>query len=81
MDNKHCKSTDPMYIKIRAYGDTATWESSQHDADLSDMLSRFKGLLITIGFNELTVNQCIIDMADEIKEEKALENEQEEEVF
>lgn len=81
MDNKHCKSTDPMYIKINAYGNTVTWESSHNGVTISDMFDTFKGLLITIGFNECIVNQCIIDMADEIREEKALENEQEEEVF
>lgn len=81
MNDKVNRPEDLTYIKIHNFDDTVTWESSDHEITISGMLDKFIGLLTAIGFNALDVNQCIIDMADEIREKKALENEWEEEVF
>lgn len=67
MDNRVYRPEDPMYIKIHSYENTVTWESPHHDTNLTEIFDNFKGLLITIGFMPESIDNHIMEMADEIK--------------
>jgi len=70
MDNRFYRPEDPMYIKIHNYEDTVTWESPHHDAKISDIFDKFKGLLVSIGYASEAIDRCIVEMSEEINSHK-----------
>lgn len=67
MDNRVYRPEDPMYIKIHNFDDTVTWESPHHDANLETLFDRFRGLLVTIGFPEESINRYIIELGSDLQ--------------
>ena len=67
MNNAVYRPEDPMYIKIHNFDDTVTWESPHHDSTLETLFDGFKGLLVTIGFHEESINRYILKAAKELQ--------------
>jgi hypothetical protein len=57
-----------MKLQLESYGKKYTVETDYEDVTLTEYLDFFKGLLLQATFSESTVNQGIIEMAEELKE-------------
>jgi hypothetical protein len=57
-----------MKLTLENYGKKYTVETDYEDVTLTEYLDFFKGLLLQATFSESTVNQGIIEMAEELKE-------------
>jgi hypothetical protein len=57
-----------MRLQLTSYKTTYTVETEHDDLDINEYLDIMKGLLIQATFTESTVNQGIIDLANELKE-------------
>ena len=68
-----------MKITIEHYGEKASWESDGHgqtdnseaidNTSIEDAFISFVGLLIVCGWRPNTINEQILFMADELREE------------
>lgn len=68
-----------MKITIEQYGEKASWESDGHvqtnnskaidNTSIEDAFISFIGLLIVCGWRQKTINEQILSMADELREE------------
>jgi hypothetical protein len=56
-----------MKLTLENYGKKYTVETDYEDVTLTEYLDFFKGLLLQATFLESTVNQGIIEMAEELK--------------
>ena len=57
-----------MKLTLETYGKKYSVETDYDDVNLTEYLDFFKGLLLQATFPELTVNQGIIEMGEELKE-------------
>lgn len=58
-----------MRIELKTYDLTITVEKANDDLAIDEYLDIFKGLLIQAGFNQMTFDNAIIEMAHELKED------------
>lgn len=58
-----------MKLQLSNYGKTMTYETEYEDVNLEEYFDAFKGLLVAATWNEETINQFIIEWADELKDE------------
>lgn len=58
-----------MIIRIEKQWETFTTEFSNVDVDLTQIFDAFKGMLITSGWQPITIDQHIIEMAAELTED------------
>ena len=56
-----------MKLQLTSYRSIYTIETKNDDLDANEYLDIFKRLLVQATFNESTVNEAIIELADEIK--------------
>jgi hypothetical protein len=56
-----------MKLTLENYGKKYTVETDYEDVTLTEYLDFFRGLLLQATFLESTVNQGIIEMAEELK--------------
>jgi hypothetical protein len=56
-----------MKLTLESYGKKYSVETDYEDVTLTEYLDFFKGLLLQATFLESTVNQGIIEMAEELK--------------
>jgi len=56
-----------MKLQLTSYGNTYTVETTSNDFDAIEYLDIFKRLLVQATFSESTVNEAIIELADELK--------------
>jgi len=59
-----------MKLQLTSYKTTYTIETEHDDLDISEYFDFIKGLLIQAGFAEISVNETIIKLADDLKEDK-----------
>ena len=57
-----------MIIRIEKQWETFTTEFSNVAVDLTQIFDAFKGMLIASGWQPVTIDQHIIEMAGELKE-------------
>jgi hypothetical protein len=62
------ENSDNMKLTLETYGKKYSVETVYDDVNLPEYLYFFKGLLLQATFSESTVNQGIIEMAEELKE-------------
>lgn len=58
-----------MKLQLNNYKKTFTYETEYEDVNLEECFDAFKGLLVTASWSEETINQFIIEWAEELKEE------------
>lgn len=58
-----------MRVELKTYDLNVTVEKQNDDLDINDYLDVFKGLLVQIGFHQQTIDHCIIELANELKED------------
>lgn len=58
-----------MIIRIEKQWETFTTEFSNVDVDLTQIFDAFKGMLIASGWQPITIDQHVIEMAGELKED------------
>ena len=58
-----------MIIRIEKQYETFTTEFHNIDPDLEQIYTAFKGMLIAGGWQPITIDQYIIEMAGELKED------------
>lgn len=57
-----------MKLQLTNYGKTITFETEYEDVNLEEYFDAFKGLLVTASWSEETINQFIIEWAEELKD-------------
>ena len=57
-----------MKLQLSNYGKTMTYETEYEDVNLEEYFDAFKGLLVASTWSEETINQFIIEWAEELKE-------------
>ena len=57
-----------MKLQLTNYKKTFTYETEYEDVNLEEYFDAFKGLLVTASWNEETINQFIIEWAEELKD-------------
>jgi hypothetical protein len=57
-----------MKIELSAYGKVITIETPTDALTIEDCFDNFKGLLVSIGFSEKTIDDYIIYLADQLNE-------------
>lgn len=57
-----------MKLQLTNYKKTITFETEYEDVNLEEYFDAFKGLLITASWSEETINQFIIELAEELKD-------------
>ena len=58
-----------MKIQLTTYGKTFTVETDYDDLSLEEYFEHFKGLLVQATFSENGINEYIIELANELKDE------------
>lgn len=58
-----------MKLQLTNYKKTTTYETEYEDVDLEEYFNAFKGLLVAATWSEETINQFIIEWAEELKDE------------
>ena len=58
-----------MKIQLTTYGKTFTVETDYDDLSLDEYFEHFKGLLVQATFSENGINEYIIELANELKDE------------
>lgn len=58
-----------MKLQLNNYKKTITYETEYEDVNLEEYFDAFKGLLVAATWSEETINQFIIEWAEELKEE------------
>ena len=57
-----------MKLTIETKFETKTIEFKNSDVSLEQLFDAFKGLLVASGWSEQTINEFIIELAEELKE-------------
>jgi hypothetical protein len=57
-----------MKLQLEVYRKKYTVETDYDDLGINEYLDLFKGLLLQATFSENTINEAVIEMAEEIKE-------------
>lgn len=57
-----------MKLQLEAYKKKYTVETDYDDLGINEYFEHFKGLLISSGWNQSTINEYIIELANELKE-------------
>ena len=57
-----------MKLTIETQFETKTIEFKNSDVSLEQLFDAFKGLLVASGWSEQTINEFIIELAEELKE-------------
>ena len=57
-----------MKLQLTNYKKTITYETEYEDVNLEEYFDAFKGLLVTASWSEETINQFIIELAEELKD-------------
>jgi hypothetical protein len=58
-----------MKLKIEKQHEIFTTEFINFDVDLDQLFDAFKGMLIASGWHPMTIDQHIIELANELKED------------
>jgi len=58
-----------MKLQLTSYKTTYTVETEHDNLHISEYLDIMKGLLIQAGFAEISINETIIKLADDLKED------------
>jgi len=58
-----------MKLQLEAYGKKYSVETDYDDLTIEDYFDLFKGLLVQATFNQTTINDYIIELADELRNE------------
>lgn len=58
-----------MKLKLETHTETFTTEFLNSDVDLEHIFDAFKGMLIASGWQPITIDQHIIEMASALKED------------
>jgi hypothetical protein len=58
-----------MKLQLEAYKKKYTIETENDDLDIYEYLDMFKGLLIQSGWQQQTINEAIIELAESFKED------------
>lgn len=58
-----------MKLQLEAYKKKYTVETDYDDVSIDEYFEYFKGLLISSGWSTSTVNEYIVEIANELKEE------------
>jgi hypothetical protein len=58
-----------MKLQLESYKKKYTIETEYDDLGINEYFEYFKGLLISAGYHPNTVDECIIELANELKEE------------
>ena len=57
-----------MKLELTTYGKKISFETEHDDVLIDDYFDAFKGLLVASGWSEQTINEYIIELAEELKE-------------
>ena len=57
-----------MKLELTTYGKKISLETQNEDVSIDEYFDAFKGLLITSGWSEQTINDYIIELAEELKQ-------------
>ena len=57
-----------MKLELTTYGKKISLETKNEDVSIDDYFDAFKGLLIAGGWSEQTINDYIIELAEELKQ-------------
>ena len=57
-----------MKLELTSYGKKISFETENDDVLIDSYFDAFKGLLVASGWSEKTINDYIIELAEEIKE-------------
>ncbi len=58
-----------MKIQLETYGKKYSVETDYDDLTIEEYFDLFKGLLVQATFNQTTINDYIIELADELRNE------------
>ena len=58
-----------MKLQLETYGKKYSVETDYDDLTIEDYFDFFKGLLVQATFNQTTINDYIIELADELRNE------------
>ena len=58
-----------MKLQLETYGKKYSVETDYDDLTIEDYFDLFKGLLVQATFNQTTINDYIIELADELRNE------------
>ncbi len=58
-----------MKLQLETYGRKYSVETDYDDLTIEDYFDLFKGLLVQATFNQTTINDYIIELADELRNE------------
>lgn len=58
-----------MKLKLETHSEIFTTEFLNSDVDLDQLFDSFKGMLVANGWQPITIDQHIIGLASELKEE------------
>ena len=58
-----------MKLQLEAYKKKYTVETDYDDLSLDEYFEMFKGLLVQATFSEISINEYIIELANELKED------------
>lgn len=56
-----------MKLELTSYGKKISFETENDDVLIDSYFDAFKGLLVASGWSEQTINDYIIELAEEIK--------------
>ena len=57
-----------MKLELTTYGKKISFETEHDDVLIDDYFDAFKGLLVASGWSEQTINDYIIELAEELKQ-------------
>ena len=57
-----------MKLELTTYGKKISFETEHDDVLIDDYFDAFKGLLVASGWSEQTINEFIIELAEELKQ-------------
>ena len=58
-----------MKLQLETYGRKYSVETQNDDLNIEEYFDLFKGLLVLATFNQTTINDYIIELADELRNE------------
>jgi hypothetical protein len=58
-----------MKIELKTYRKTYTVETEYDDMSLDEYFQIFEGLLVQAGFNKQSIDECIVELGQQINEE------------
>lgn len=57
-----------MKLELTTYKKKISFETENDDVSIDEYYDAFKGLLVASGWSEQTINEFIIELAEELKE-------------